>query len=211
MSARRPTRKTIVLVAVAVLLLAGLAALTGCGTKDKRDITDSSSFFHFKIPAHWQSRVDPTILTVYADKKLPSEGQTYDALSVIVLLTDQATETPVPTALADFLALAETGRGWTEVETTDPVDTMVGGRPASRIDITGTDANGRGFKGAYIWVRTNGRDCLIMAVTPPDKWEKSQDDIEAILTDWYWHKPDPSLESTATPEGEAVEGEESSP
>ena len=107
---------------------------------------------------------------------------------------------PVPEALVEYVAYWGETRGWTNVEAGEPVDATVGGRAASRVDITATDGNGRAFRAAYVWVRTNNREVLITAVTPPENWDTYAADLDAVLTDWFWHRPEgTSAEETTTP------------
>ena len=189
----------IVLATISLALL--IVALVGCGTaEEKRDVADSSGLFHFKVPAEWQFQVTSGTTSVYAAEALPEGGAEADALAIVAMVSDTTTETPVPEALVEYVAYWGETRGWTNVEAGEPVDATVGGRAASRVDITATDGNGRAFRAAYIWVRTNNREVLITAVTPPENWDTYAADLDAVLTDWFWHRPEgTSAEETTTP------------
>ena len=194
---------------LAAALALGTLGLASCGEAEKRDVPDTSGLFHFKVPAKWAAISQNSMITVYADDELPAEGEAFEKLSVVVLISRQVSELPIAEAVADITTKSIASRGWTETEVGSAYDTVVGGRKASRIDLSGVDKNGRAFNAAYIWVRTLDADTLIYAVTPPDLWEDSQEDIDAMLTEWYWQKPDPenevSTEASETTGDEATD------
>ena len=182
------TRRTTSAIA-AVLAVIAVAVLASCGSaaKTKQEVADTSGLFHYKVPATWQTRAEPGMTTAYAAEELPAEDETTDALTIVTMLSTVTTETPVPEALAGYVSGLGAARGWTEVSAADPAAATVGGRAASRIDVTGTDARGRAFKAAYFWIRTNAREVLIVAVTPTDRWNAYSADLHDVLNEWYWH------------------------
>jgi hypothetical protein len=196
-------------IVLAAALLAGSLALASCGEAEKRDVPDTSGLFHFKVPAKWAAASQNSMISIYADDELPAEGEAYEKLSLVILTSRTASSLPIDEALADLVTKAAESRKWTDTEIGEPYDAAVGGRKASRVDLTGTDQNGRAFAAAYIWVRTLDADVLVYAVTPRDDWDKWQEDLDTILTEWYWQKPDPenevSTEESATADGASEE------
>jgi hypothetical protein len=173
-------------------LVVAVVALASCGNppEPKKDVADSSGLFHYKVPAVWQSRSEPGMTTAYAAEDLPGEGETAEALTIVTMLSTVTTDTPVPEALADYIAGLSAARGWTDVQAEDPVAATVGDRAASRIDVSGTDASGRAFQAAYLWIRTNAREVLVVAVAPADRWNAYSADLHDVLNEWYWHLPE---------------------
>ncbi|MDO8880997.1 MAG: hypothetical protein Q7W44_09425 [Coriobacteriia bacterium] len=188
--------------ALAAALIVALAALPACNgaAADKRDVTDSSSLFHFKIPATWQYMIEPSVVSVYAADTLPETGQPAEALAIVTHVSSATTDTPVAEALVAYAGYLSQTRGWTDVEIGEPADVLVGGRTASAIDIAGADGNGRAFRARYVWVRTNSREVLVTAIAPPGAWGEYSDDLDTLLDEWYWHRAEgTSADTTATP------------
>jgi hypothetical protein len=194
-----PLLSRLALAAALIVISAVLPACDGAAA-DKRDVTDSSSLFHFKIPATWQYMIEPSAISVYAADTLPEAGQPAEALAIVTHVSSATTDTPVAEALVAYAGYLSQTRGWTDVEIGVPADARVGGRMASAIDIAGTDGNSRAFRARYVWVRTNGREVLITAIAPPDVWGEYSDDLDTLLDEWYWHRAeDASADETATP------------
>ncbi|MBN2841433.1 MAG: hypothetical protein JXP37_10810 [Coriobacteriia bacterium] len=192
MSITRSTRRSVARIGTMVVALVLTATLAGCGagTQEPRDVADSTSLFHFKIPAEWQYRIESSLITVYAAEELPAEGEAPEALTIVTYVSNTTTETPVPEALADYVAFYGDQRSWTDVEVTEPTEIVVGDRTAWRVDISGTDGSSRPFRAAYVWIRTNDREVLVTGVTPQDTWDAYEDDFEDVLAEWYWHRPE---------------------
>jgi hypothetical protein len=163
-------------------------------------VADSTSLFHFKIPAEWQYRVESSLITVYAAEELPAEGEDPQALTIVTYVSSSTTDTPVPEALTDYVAFYGDQRSWTDVEVTEPTEIVVGDRAAWRVDISGTDGSGRPFRAAYVWIRTNDREVLVTGVTPQDTWDAYEADFEGVLAEWYWHRPEGAPADVETPE-----------
>ena len=196
-SAHRSSARLVAALA-AIVLAVGASA---CGAaQEPRDVADSTSLFHFKIPAEWQYRVEPSLITVYAAEALPAEGEDPDALTIVTYVSSSTTDTPVPDALTDYVTFYGDQRSWTDVEVTEPTEIVVGGRAAWRVDITGTDGNNRLFRAAYVWVRTNDREVLVTGVTPQDTWDAYEADFDGVLAEWYWHRPEGAPADVETPE-----------
>jgi hypothetical protein len=195
-----PARRLSVAAAIAVALLMAFA-LTACGgAEEKRDVNDYTSLFHVKVPAEWQTTVEPGVTSIYANDELPSAENDPGALAVVVFVSESTTDVPVPEALTGYTEYWGESRGWTEVVMSNPYDVTVGSRPATRVDITGVAGNGDPFQAAYIWVRTNGREVLVTAVAPPENWANYEDDLDSVLTEWYWHRAEgASADETTTP------------
>lgn len=186
------------LVAALVVASAGLMACQA--TETTRDVTDSASLFHFKIPASWQYRVEPGVLSVYADDTLPEPGQEIEALAIVTFVSGATTDTPVPEALVAYAEYWGDTRGWTDVEIGETSAQEVGGRTGSRVEIAGIDGSGRAFRASYVWVRTNNREVLVTAVAPPERWDAYAADLDTVLEQWFWHREEgTSADETATP------------
>ncbi|MBN2840009.1 MAG: hypothetical protein JXP37_03525 [Coriobacteriia bacterium] len=190
------------LVALAVIVAISALALTAaCSepTEELRDVADPTSLFHIKAPSSWQYLVGTNTITLYAAEELPAEGEDIDALSVVIYVSQTTTDTPAADTLLTYVEYWAEEREWQSVEVTEPTEVSVGGRPASRVDITGTDSEGRDFKAAYIWIRTAGQETLFTAVTPPSRWDEYTGDIDGLLERWYWQRADDSEETPASP------------
>jgi len=189
MSTVRPRFLTLLAIAVLSTALLMSASCAKPAPAD-RDVADSSGLFHFRIPSDWQALVEGNTVSVYAAESLPEEGARADALSMIVYVSSTTTATPVPEGLLAYIDYWSESRGWTDKEVSLPTATTVGDREATRVDITGVDANGNRFQAAYIWVRTAGREVLITAFTPPERWAEYSDDLDLVLEQWFWLQDD---------------------
>lgn len=200
MQVRTDSLRRLGTIAAAVALGALLVVMSACGSEpEKRDVADSSGLFHFKVPEEWQVLNEVGRITVYASDALPAEDESIDELSLLVLTSDSVVAAPVDEALPAFLADWAAGRGWSEVSTGTPRAVTVGERAATRVDVEAVGGNGQPFRGAYVWTRTSGYEVLVMAVTPPAEWDSYQDEISAVLEEWYWLRAEGSTEPSATP------------
>jgi len=175
-------------VLIVVAMLVALAApLFGCSDgSELKDVTDAASRFHFKVPERWQANVLPDLITVYADKELPAEEGTGEALAIVVIQRPSVETSPTE-SLETVIDSRRTSRGWTNAQLSEATTLTVGGRDAYRIDVDLTEASGRDFKASYVFVRTAGRDVLIYGATPTENWDKYADEFEAIFDRWFWH------------------------
>lgn len=183
----RITRITLLAAVVLVgALLAGCGLLPGSG--DTRSVSDLNNLFNFEVPAKWLVRTDEGVVTVYASDELPAQGEQPDALAVLVLSSREASGAPVPEMLEYLVDARAKSRGWTAVKKGEPQKTTVGGRPATYIDVSAKNAEGKQFESRYYFVRTDGSEAFVAAIAPAGKPIDSYDkDLEKITKMWYWY------------------------
>ena len=179
------------------LVLTGLilasAALAGCNVvKPKmQSVPDLGSAFHFYIPATWRENQTPGLIAVYASETLPSDPKAAQssidsAPSFLVITSAVPQKVPIADELAKLVKLRQDNRKWKAAQIGQPVATTVGGLPASRVDVTGTDATGVGFKSSYYLIRTADHEYFLAAQSSPEKWDGFSKQVDTILKDWYW-------------------------
>lgn len=202
MRRRRPIATAVLL---AALFVGGLFATSGCGLFEEEvpdtTVSDLAALFHFKIPGEWQFRVEPGLIAVYSSQELP-EQSVLESLSIIVLSGPVAEEPlPIEERLLRLVEARSEEREWEDAEIGEPVETSFGGRPGYRVALSGVDANSVSFAGEYYLVRTNDTEVLLLAVSPADQWDDDAPEVRRIVEDqWFWHRPDPSLEETQASE-----------
>jgi hypothetical protein len=190
----RPSRPvTLVLAAMLASLL--IAGTSGCallgGSSSPTTVTDPGGFFHFKIPGDWQHNVADDLIAVYAADELPEAGNGIDSLSILVFsASTDDTSTPVADKVANVVDLRAEARGWQEYDVQDAEEITVGGRPGTRVQVTGVDSEGVPFEGAYHLVRTAGREVLIVAVSPAGSWESDRKQLDEVFEQWFWLRTD---------------------
>lgn len=191
------TRLGLTIVAL-LLVLAGTLALAGCGSrnKDQQTISSNEGLFHIKAPASWQKRVDERFIGLYASDKLPT-SEKLESLSIVILSGSSTSTTPTAQLLSEFAKERGRTRKWKAPDIGDPQNVEVGGRPASRVAVAGSDSNGA-FGGAYYLIRTASSDVLVMAVAPKDDWEADEAQVSQLTRDWFWHEA-PSKKSSGAP------------
>lgn len=195
-------RKSLLIVAIAMLLT--LAVATGCSPK-LQDVADGSSWFHVRVPADWHARVEQTAIIMYAAKDLPeTEDETFESLSVLVMASGAASDTPVPEELTDLVNRRAKSREWSDFKISKPEKLKVGGRSGYAVDVTGKDVKKRAFAGRFVLIRTNDREAMIVGLAPEERWKKESAQFDAIFEEWYWHKP----VETIRPADEATKGAE---
>lgn len=179
----------------ALLCVAALAAaLTGCtlfgGEPASQTVADPQGLFHFKVPASWQVNVEQGLIAVYAAEE-PPESSALDALSLVVLSASaEETTTAVAERVASIVAARAASRGWQEYAVGEAEDVAVGSRTGVRVEVSGTDADGVAFEGAYQLVRTSGVEVLVVAVSPEGRWAQDRESLDDIFEQWYWLRPE---------------------
>ncbi len=199
----RPLRNRIISVLLGCAIIVSAPALSGCSLRSERLATanDPGGLFHVRYPGSWQSFVQPGLVALYAAEELPeNEDAAFKTLSVGIYTASKAATEPVPARLRGLLELRAEDRAWRAHSISGPVDVTVGTRPATALDITGTDAKGRSFAGRAVLVRTNGREVLVFAVSPKATWERDAASLDDLLSEWYWHLPESEATRTAPAE-----------
>jgi hypothetical protein len=178
--------------------------LVGCSKEVALiDVGDAASLFHFKVPSDWQVQNTAGLITVYADKELPSEEGGGDALTVVVIQRPEVASQSMEDALLEVIESRKASRGWESAFLSQATSATVGGRWAARVDVELVDATGKEFKSGYVLARSSGVDVLIYGAAPSDRWESQKGDFDLILERWFWHteaKPGEAVEPTATVE-----------
>lgn len=184
---------------IAIAVIAATAAgITACGGPKTTSVSDASGLFHVVIPAKWQSMAQTGILAIYAAKDLPKdEDAAFDTLSVGIYTASAAASEPVGPRLVSLLEARAKDRKWKKQSIGQPAATKVGKREAYQVDVSGVDEKSREFAGRALLVRTNEREVLVFAVAPSGKWNGYEDDVDGLLTQWYWHQPE-KTEATDT-------------
>ena len=163
--------------------------LSACDAK-LQEVSDDVSWFHVRVPASWQTQVEPNSLLIYTADKLPeSEDEAFRNLSVVVLRSDVESSTPVAEQLTEMVDARARAREWSGVEVSEPETATVGGRDGQSVTVTATDAKGRPFAGRISLVRTNGREALIVALSPQERWDEDEAAVDELYSEWYWHQP----------------------
>jgi hypothetical protein len=188
----------------ATLLIVVLALpLAGCGLfgedeAELQSVADSHGFYHVKVPADWQTRVDPALTTIYAAAELP-ETDTLQNPAILIFLAETPEDAgEIDEELVRLLEERAESRGWSGTTISDPEDVVVGGREGRMITVTATDQNGIAFTTEVFFVRTLDRDILVMALAPDDAWEEFSAETEALRENWFWHMPESEASDEAT-------------
>jgi hypothetical protein len=194
---------------VAAVLLAVVLAipLAGCGLfgedeAELQSVADSHGFYHVKVPAGWQHRIDPALTTIYAAEELP-ETETLEDPAILIFLAETPEDPPqVDAEIVRLLEERAVTREWTGTTISDPESVVVGGREGRMITVTATDKNGIEFTTEVFFVRTVGRDVLTMAIAPDDQWEEFSGELVSLRENWFWHLPEESEAVTETVDSE---------
>jgi len=176
-----------------LVLVVFAAALSACGpaetSTELETVNDASGLFHVKVPNDWSSLAEEGLVVLYASDTLPEEER-IDDLSVAIFSTDETTDTPVPETLTFVVDRRAADRSWKDYSRSEPRATSIGGREGSFVEVTGTDANGQDFRARYHYIRTSGRDVLVIAVAPSAMWDVVVPEVDTLIADeWYWHTP----------------------
>lgn len=180
------------------LLLASLTLL-GCDknpSADSRSVSDPNDVMHFKVPKSWQVNTDEGFVFVYAGKQLPAENERATALSMIVMSSRTASDSPEAEMIDYLVDSRAAARRWTDVKAGNATAIELGGRPAVRVDVSAKDASGKRFESRYVFARSGGSEVFVAAIGAPGKTlDEYEDDLERIYRQWYWHV---SADATST-------------
>lgn len=195
--------KAPILCSLVLLVLLSSLALQGCGRKDGsgtlKSVSDADGLFHVKVPSDWSSKVDPGTMILYSRPDLPTSDR-LEALSIAIFASSNVTSTPVPEALRYVVQARASARRWRSFQTEAVTSTKIGGRDASQMRLTGTDANGVDFSADYEMTRTSGYEVLVIAVAPRSQWDAAEPVVTTLLKDdWYWHLAPKSSTATSAP------------
>ena len=192
----RPTLTAWRLLVLMMLFVAAalVISLAGCGLTASEPslstVTDPGGVFHFKAPEDWQKTVETGLIAVYAADELPESGS-LESLSLLVLYgTTEDTQTPVEDKVLDIVELRAGSRGWGDYTVGEPEPVDVGSKTGTRVEVSGSDADGNAFEGAYHLVRTGTTEVLIIAVTPEGQWSEDQASVDSIFEQWFWLRPE---------------------
>lgn len=187
-------------VALAVIAVMTILSVAGCSSLPfggkTTSVSDPKNVFHFKVPEKWQASTDSGFISVYAGRKLPSEGEKPKALSVLVFSTTEATSTPVA-KMVDYLVEARAeARGWKSVKPGKGKKVTVGGREGYSLDVVATGSDGSDFESRYIFVRTGGKEVFYVAIAPAgDPITDYDEQIADMTKEWFWHVGETDVES----------------
>jgi hypothetical protein len=190
-------------VAATLLIVVLALSVAGCGLfgedeAELQSVADSHGFYHVKIPAGWQHRVDPALTTIYAAEELP-ETEVLQNPAILIFLAETPEDAgEIDGELVRLLQERAESRGWSETTISDPEDVVVGGREGRMITVTATDQNGVAFTTEVFLVRTVDRDVLVMALAPDDAWEDFSAETAALRENWFWHMPEAEASDEAT-------------
>jgi hypothetical protein len=186
--------------AFALLVALALSALPGCslaGSEPEYDTaTDFDDRFDILIPQGWRSVSDSSILAIYAAEDLPTEEESLEILSVLVISAPARAEVTPERMLEEYVEFRAEDRGWQNAEISEVTSAALGGREGHAIDVTATDENGHEFQAKFVTVRTGGTDFVMIAVTPADEYDEYAADVDGIMERWSWRVPDESGEAT---------------
>lgn len=172
---------------VLAVMLAAMS-LAGCSAK-MQEVSDANSWFHVRVPTDWQTQVDAGSLLLYAAKDLPeSEDAMLDNLSVLVMSSTEASETPVDEELKYLIDARAKSRGWTDAKIGKPQKVVVGKRQGYASAVSATGADGQDFAGKIALVRTNDREALIVALSSAEGWSADAALVDELFAEWYWHQ-----------------------
>lgn len=189
LTAWRPLVPVMLLISVTLVI-----SLAGCGLAASEPtlstVTDPGGVFHFKAPEDWQKTVETGLIAVYAAEELPESGS-LESLSMLVLYgTTEDTQTPVADKVVEIVELRAESRGWSDYSVGEPQPVSVGSKTGTRVAVSGADADGNAFEGAYHLVRTGTTEVLIIAVTPEGQWSEDQASVDSIFEQWFWLRPE---------------------
>jgi hypothetical protein len=210
-------RSAIVRLAAVTALLVALLLSTGCsllgiGGPEDQTVTDAANYYHFKIPGDWQADTSQGFVVVYASEELPMADEPFDKLTLFAFSSAVVGEDSEGEELESIVERRATNRGWGEYETGEAVDIELGGRPGSKVRVTGTDGEDREFEADFYLVRTGGKSIGLMAVAPPGELDGYADDVALITGEnWFWHFSDPEASGEETATDEPSEGEDVKP
>lgn len=172
------------------LLLASLA-LPGCGkdpSAETRSVSDPNDVMHFKVPKSWQVNTDEGFVFVYAGEQLPAEDERATALSMIVMSSRTASDSPEAEMIDYLIDARAAARRWSDVKAGKPTTIELGGRPAVRVDVSAKDASGKRFESRYVFARSGGSEVFVAAIgAPGETLDEYEDDLKRIYRQWYWH------------------------
>ncbi|MFZ6030077.1 MAG: hypothetical protein ACOYYS_20365 [Chloroflexota bacterium] len=90
-----------------------------------------------------------------------------------------------------------------------PIDVQIGGVPARRVDISGTDDDGQEMAGSFVVAMiAPQRSFLMLGMAPQDRWEpEGRPAFDAVLATLVFFEPESSPAETEPTERPAVSGE----
>lgn len=206
--------RTVVVAALVAVLAATAILTTGCSLFGESEpeydtVTEFGGRYHFLIPAGWQSIADPSLLAVYASEELPAEDEALDVLSIVVLNGSAEDTMETDEMLTEFVENRSETREWQDAEIGEAQAASVGDRDAIMIEVSASDTTGVPFQARFYQVRTAGTDYILVAVMPGEEWGEAADEVDGILSRWFWHTPgEASAEETETVTEEEAEAEE---